>query len=98
MPVPMILNSDGSLNACDNPAALGSVVTFYLNGLGAGTTQLMINNQVVNAIPIGSQTSVSSVSFQLPATSSNPFLFGVSEGTTLIPDYRPNYGVPVYVK
>ncbi len=98
MPVPMILNADGSVNACDNPAALGSIVTFYLNGLGAGTPQLTINNQVVNAIPVGSQASVSSVSFQLPASSSNPFLFFVSEGTTLIPDYRPNYGVPVYVK
>ena len=27
-------NEDGSLNSCDQPAAQGSVVTFYLNGLG----------------------------------------------------------------
>lgn len=27
-------NEDGSLNSCDQPAAPGSVVTFYLNGLG----------------------------------------------------------------
>lgn len=98
MPVPMILNADGSINACDNPAPLGSMVTFYLNGLGAGTPQLMINGQVVNAIPIGSQTSVSSVSFQLPASSSGPFIFQVVDQMKILPDYQPNYGVPVYVK
>jgi uncharacterized protein (TIGR03437 family) len=27
-------NEDGSLNSCDHPAPKGSVVTFYLNGLG----------------------------------------------------------------
>ena len=27
-------NEDGTLNSCDNPALKGSVITFYLNGLG----------------------------------------------------------------
>jgi uncharacterized protein (TIGR03437 family) len=31
---PVLLNEDGSLNSCDNSAALGSVVTVFLNGLG----------------------------------------------------------------
>jgi uncharacterized protein (TIGR03437 family) len=32
--LPLAFNADGSLNTCTNPAAPGSVVTIYLNGLG----------------------------------------------------------------
>lgn len=31
----IVRNEDGSLNDCENPAPKGSIVTFYLNGLGA---------------------------------------------------------------
>ncbi len=31
---PLALNADGSLNSCTNPAAAGSTVTVFLNGLG----------------------------------------------------------------
>jgi uncharacterized protein (TIGR03437 family) len=34
---PVARNEDGSLNSCSNPAAPGSIITFYLNGLGATT-------------------------------------------------------------
>jgi uncharacterized protein (TIGR03437 family) len=33
-PFPLAFNADGSPNACTNPAAPGSVVTIFLNGLG----------------------------------------------------------------
>ena len=33
-PIPLAFNSDGSRNACSNPASVGSVVTIFLDGLG----------------------------------------------------------------
>jgi hypothetical protein len=37
---PVARNEDGSFNTCDSPAEPGSVITFYLNGLGATTPAL----------------------------------------------------------
>jgi uncharacterized protein (TIGR03437 family) len=34
---PLALNADGTQNSCDNPAAPGSTVTIFLNGLGLTT-------------------------------------------------------------
>jgi uncharacterized protein (TIGR03437 family) len=97
-PSPLILNADGTINACDNPAARGSAVTFFLNGLGAGPPQLTIGAESVVAGPSASPIAVSPVSFLLPAASSNPFTFVVRDNNATVQDYQPNYGIPVYVK
>src|SRR5208283_4971639 len=34
---PLAFNADGSANSCANPAAAGSTVTIFLNGLGVTT-------------------------------------------------------------
>jgi uncharacterized protein (TIGR03437 family) len=39
---PVARNEDGSWNACDNPAAPSSILTFYLNGLGAATPSVTL--------------------------------------------------------
>lgn len=98
-PAPLILNADGTINACDNPAALGSAVTFFMNGLGVGPPQLTVGAESVIATPYASAMAVAAVSFLLPATYPNPFLyFVVRDGSVAVEDYQPNYGIPVYVK
>jgi uncharacterized protein (TIGR03437 family) len=101
-PSPMILNADGTVNACDNPAAEGSAVTFFVNGTGIGMPPLMINSgslSVFSQTAIGAQTTVTAVSVLVPQGSSNPlYVYYVSEGNTAAPDYRIAFGMPVYVK
>lgn len=97
-PAPLILNADGTINACDNPAAFGSTVTLFMNGLGAGPPRLMVGNETVSPNPLGSQTAVSAVSFQLPAGGANPLFLFIEDGTSIVPDYQPGYGIPVYAK
>jgi uncharacterized protein (TIGR03437 family) len=38
--LPVARNEDGSLNSCEQPAAPGSVVTFYLNGIGVTAPEI----------------------------------------------------------
>jgi uncharacterized protein (TIGR03437 family) len=40
-PLPLAFNADGSPNTCANPAAPGSVVTIFLNGLGVTSPTLV---------------------------------------------------------
>jgi uncharacterized protein (TIGR03437 family) len=96
-PAPLILNADGTINACDNPAALGSVITFYMNGLGIGAPQLTVAGgelPVIGVSLVEGPTSVAPVSVQIPmATLTNPFYFTVSEGSTASPD-----AIALYIK
>lgn len=95
-PAPLLLNADGSMNACDNPAAAGSTVTFFMNGLGVGTPQLTVAGGELKVIAIGpmeGMTSVSSISVTLPSGIGNPFYFTVMDGLTGGRD-----AIPVYVK
>jgi uncharacterized protein (TIGR03437 family) len=94
-PAPLILNADGTINACDNPAASASVLTLFLNGLGVGTPQLTVAGGELTVIgdAISGLTSVSAVSVQLPSGISSPFYFSFSEGSTQARDT-----IPVYVK
>jgi len=39
--LPLALNADGSVNTCLNPAAPGSAVSLFLNGLGAASTPVV---------------------------------------------------------
>ncbi len=95
-PAPLILNADGTINACDNPAVAGSAITFFMNGLGVGAPQLTVAGGELKVIAVGpmeSVTSVSSVSVAVPKGISNPFYFTVMEGSTPGRD-----AIPVYVK
>ena len=78
---------------------MGSAVTFFMNGLGVGPPQLTVGAESVIATPYASAMAVAAVSFLLPATYPNPFLyFVVRDGSVAVEDYQPNYGIPVYVK
>jgi uncharacterized protein (TIGR03437 family) len=51
-------NQDGSLNACNNPAHAGSIVSFFLNGLGGeptgnGGTVPLLSAEIPIAVSIG---------------------------------------------
>ncbi len=59
---PLAVNADGAINSCSNPAAPGSMVTIFLNGLG-GTTP----NQVTGAIA-PSTVAVSPAALLVPST------------------------------
>lgn len=53
---PLALNSDGTLNSCTNPAASGSTVTVFLNGLGLtapAQTTGAISTTAVDLAPAG---------------------------------------------
>lgn len=65
---PLAFNADGSLNTCENPAAPGSSVTIYLNGLGAASPSL-ITGEVTRAVePLNvSITSDPKVSVSIPS-------------------------------
>lgn len=95
-PAPLILNADGTISACDNPAGQGSVVTLFLNGLGVGTQQFTVAGgelSVVSLSPMEGMTSVTSIGIQFPAGISNPFYFFVNAGSVEGRD-----AVPLYVK
>ena len=49
---PLALNADGTLNSCANPAASGSTVTLFLNGLGVSTPTLGTGVISASAVPI----------------------------------------------
>ena len=94
-PAPLMLNADGTINACDNPAAKGTVITFFMNGLGIGTPQLLVASGELSVIgaPVWGSISVVPVSVQLPAAITNPYYFNVRE------DSMPGRDtIPVYVK
>jgi uncharacterized protein (TIGR03437 family) len=69
--LPLALNSDGSTNTCLNPAAPGSAVSLFLNGLGptsaptvTGTAPLVVAS--VSAMP-DAVPGIWQVSLQIPA-------------------------------
>jgi uncharacterized protein (TIGR03437 family) len=69
--LPLAFNPDGSLNTCLNPAATGSIVTLFLNGLGVTSPPLITSNAgftVVSASVLpGAISGVWQVNLQIPA-------------------------------
>jgi uncharacterized protein (TIGR03437 family) len=92
-PAPLILNADGTINACDNPASAGSVLTFFMNGADSETLTVAGGELKVIGQSMDGLTSVSEVSVQLLKGLPNPFYFTISVGSTPGRD-----AVPVYVK
>jgi uncharacterized protein (TIGR03437 family) len=67
--LPLTLNPDGSVNTCLNPAAAGSAVTLFLNGLGVTSAPVVTATGTgfsVSAAP-GATAGVWQVSVQIPA-------------------------------
>jgi uncharacterized protein (TIGR03437 family) len=67
--LPLALNPDGSVNTCLNPAAAGSTVTLFLNGLGVTSAPVVTVNGTavsVSAAP-GAIAGVWQVSIPIPA-------------------------------
>jgi uncharacterized protein (TIGR03437 family) len=60
--LPLAINSDGSINSCSNPAAPGSTVTIFLNGLGVTTP-----SQATGAVD-PSTVAVSPTALLVPST------------------------------
>ena len=109
-PAPLILNADGTINACDNPAAQGSVATLFLNGLGGMTPTVTINEGFVSVVGMSEfgnslqpPTMVSGVGVRVPSTGANPVFLGIaltfpqlsSQGMS---DYQFGGGIPLYWK
>ncbi len=104
-PAPLILNADGTINACDNPATSASVVTLFLNGLGAGTPLLTVDlGSGLAFSEIGTQAAAASVSFRLPAidpagaAGTNAIYLHVTSDGKIVPDYLVNRGIPLYIR
>ncbi len=105
-PAPLILNADGSINACDNPAGSASVITLFMNGLGSGTPQVKVDLGSVLAVnEIGNQAAVAAVSIQIPAIDpagpgqgTTAIYLHLTAGTQVLGDYQTNRGIPLYVK
>jgi uncharacterized protein (TIGR03437 family) len=107
-PAPMILNADGTINVCDNPAEQGSTVTLFLNGLGGFTPTVTINGGLINVLslaavgnPFQPAAAVSSVSIQVPSTGTSPVFLGISlniPALAAISDYQSGAGIPLYWK
>jgi uncharacterized protein (TIGR03437 family) len=58
----LALNADGSINSCANPAAAGSTVTIFLNGLGVTTPAQTTGAVSPSAVAIGPSVAASSAS------------------------------------
>jgi uncharacterized protein (TIGR03437 family) len=75
-PLAVALNMDGSVNSAGNPAAAGSLVTFFLNGvvggrLGSPAATGMANDSPATFTPAGFNEGVMAVSFQVPPSGTN---------------------------
>ncbi len=84
----LISNEDGSVNSCDNPAAGGSAVTFYLNGLGVSTPDVTLTYPGYGAILAvepepGLDFGVWRMVFQLPANASSGSIEPLIDGVPL---------------
>jgi uncharacterized protein (TIGR03437 family) len=92
---PLAFNADGSMNSCANPAAAGSTVTIFLNGLGI-TTPAQLTGAISPAAtairPVAATTTAlptqtlpgeiaSVVEVQVPVTSSSVLTLQVQDTT-----------------
>ncbi len=72
--LPLAFNSDGSLNTCLNPAAPGSVVTLFLNGVGSTSAPVITANGGITVVavpaPSGAISGLWQVGIQIPANES----------------------------
>jgi uncharacterized protein (TIGR03437 family) len=66
---PLALNADGTLNSCANPAASGSVVTLFLNGLGVSAPKQATGTISTSAVALNP-----AVSFVVGSPSATNFL------------------------
>jgi uncharacterized protein (TIGR03437 family) len=71
-PAAVALNADASLNSPSNPAAMGSMVTIFLNGVAPGASMMGLANDSLIAFSVGELNGgAQPASFQVPATSLN---------------------------
>lgn len=63
----LTLNADGSLNACDHPAAPGSVITVYVNGAGATTKPVVTETSGLKVVNVTPLSGLWAVQLQVPA-------------------------------
>jgi len=68
--LPLALNPGGSVNTCLNPAPAGSVVTLFLNGLGAAASPVVTaSSGTVVSVSALQVSSVWQANIQIPANS-----------------------------
>jgi uncharacterized protein (TIGR03437 family) len=63
---PLALNADGTQNSCANPAASGSTVTIFLNGIGATNPAQGTGVVSSSLIQVSPAAALNSRQFQLP--------------------------------
>jgi uncharacterized protein (TIGR03437 family) len=81
------LNANGSLNSLENPAAPGSTVTIFLNGVAPGTALTgdadnSINNPITFTPQPGSNGGALPVTFQIPQNASGTIALSMWAGGT----------------
>jgi len=72
---PLALNADGTQNSCANPAASGSVVTIFLNGLGLtipAQTTGMVSTSATAINPVASLVTASASGTDFLSTATVP--------------------------
>jgi len=73
-PLALAVNADGSVNSASNPAAMGSMVTIFLNGVAEGAAITAVANQgeadqtAITFTAGTRETGVLPVSFRVPAS------------------------------
>ena len=79
-PQAVALNADGSLNSVDNPAAVGSNVTIFLNGVASGATVTGLANDSVVTFTAASASHQGAlpVTFQIPQINAQAPMTGVT--------------------
>lgn len=94
--VPLTLNPDGTMNSCENPAKAGSVVSFFVDGLGGQGASIPVVAQIGNlsaqVVDVANiDDFVSRIDVRIPA--------GFVRGVSLVPIsfliVSPNGVVPV---
>jgi uncharacterized protein (TIGR03437 family) len=71
--LPLALNADASLNSCANPAAIGSTVTLFVNGLGlAGATPVTGAISPSPATPLALSVALTAGTVSLVSAESDP--------------------------
>ena len=71
---PVALNADGTQNSCTNPAASGSTITIFLNGLGLTAPAQTTGTVSPSLVAINPVAAVNATEFQLPAGVTANFL------------------------
>jgi len=99
---PLALNADGTQNSCANPAASGSTVTIFLNGLGVSNpaqTTGTVSPSLVAISPAAGFVSGSSAATNFLSTATLPgYIDSVAQVQIQVTSTSPSINIPLEVQ